>query len=44
MTVTAERTEPVTLAVGGTVAVAVRVPGVAAVGEAVDATLEQASC
>jgi hypothetical protein len=42
--VTAERTEPVTLALGGTVAVAVIVPGVLAVGEAVDATLEQASC
>jgi hypothetical protein len=42
--VAAERTEPVTVAVGGTVAVAVIVPGVAAVGEAVDATLEQASC
>ena len=44
MTVTAERTEPVTVALGGTVAVAVIVPGVLAVGEAVDATLEQASC
>ena len=43
MIVTAERTEPVTLAVGGTVAVAVMVPGVVPVADTVEATLEQAS-
>jgi len=42
--VTAERTEPVTLALGGTVAVAVIVPGVLAVALAVDATEEHESC